>query len=151
MAKKRSSVRVGIVEKGKADQILGAMPIDVREKVLKSALRKAARVVIKEAKRLVPQGDPKHNPGNVSLKDTLKTVRRKYKTADAEIVGPEYPQGAHGHLVEFGHEKVLWGLRTGERVKPKPFLRPAADNTEKQQQAAIIQHLRRELDKLARR
>jgi len=36
-------------------------------------------------------------------------------------------KGYHAHLVEFGHEKVLWGKRTNERVPPHPFMRPAKD------------------------
>lgn len=39
--------------------------------------------------------------------------------------GPGWPDGAHGHLVEFGHEVVSHGKRTGKRTTPKPFLRPA--------------------------
>lgn len=29
------------------------------------------------------------------------------------------------HLLEFGHAKVLWGHRTGERVSPKPHIEQA--------------------------
>jgi len=37
----------------------------------------------------------------------------------------EAGKGFHAHLIEFGHVKVLWGKRTGERVAPRPFMRPA--------------------------
>lgn len=36
-------------------------------------------------------------------------------------------KGFHAHLVEFGHSKVLWGRRTGGRVAPRPFMRPALE------------------------
>ena len=33
------------------------------------------------------------------------------------------------HLLEYGHDKWLWGKRTGGRVDPKPHVRPAVDAT----------------------
>jgi hypothetical protein len=41
--------------------------------------------------------------------------------------GADGARGFHAYLVEFGHVKVLWGKRTGGRVKPYPFMRPALD------------------------
>lgn len=41
------------------------------------------------------------------------------------VVGPRWPEGAHGHLVEFGHEIVSHGKRTGQRTRPIPFQRRA--------------------------
>lgn len=41
--------------------------------------------------------------------------------------GADGARGFHAYLVEFGHVKVLWGKRTGGRVKPRPFMRPALD------------------------
>lgn len=44
--------------------------------------------------------------------------------------GPRWPDGAHGHLVEFGHRIVAHKgsvnfSNSGKRTQPKPFLRPA--------------------------
>lgn len=36
------------------------------------------------------------------------------------------------HLLEYGHDKWLWGKETGGMVAPKPHVRPAVDATETQ-------------------
>lgn len=36
------------------------------------------------------------------------------------------------HLLEYGHDKWLWGKETGEMVGPIPHVRPAVDATETQ-------------------
>lgn len=36
------------------------------------------------------------------------------------------------HLLEYGHDKWLWGRQTGGMVAPKPHVRPAVDATETQ-------------------
>jgi hypothetical protein len=41
--------------------------------------------------------------------------------------GAEGARGFHAYLVEFGHVKVVYGKRTGGRVAPRPFMRPALD------------------------
>lgn len=53
---------------------------------------------------------------------------RKAKEIGTVQIGPRIGggfKGHHGHLLEFGHKKVLWGRRTNERVKPYPFVEPA--------------------------
>lgn len=146
----RGQIKIEIKDVGKVDSILGTIPIQLREKTLVKALRAAGNVVAKEARRLAPKpGYPGDDPSKPALNKSIKTVVRKYRGAIAVFVGPTYPQAAHGHLVEYGHAKVLWGNRTGEQVQGKPFLRPAADTTEQQQQSKIITTLRAEVDKLA--
>lgn len=146
----RGRIKIEIKEVGKVDSILSAMPIQLREKALVKALRAAGNIVAKEARRLAPKpGYKGDKPGLIPLNKSIKTVVRRYNHVIAVFVGPTYPQGAHGHLVEYGHAKVLWGKRTGEQVKGKPFMRPAADTTEAAQQAKIISVLRSEVEKLA--
>lgn len=45
----------------------------------------------------------------------------------ATAVGPSYPEGAHAHLLEFGHKLIAWGRETGQTVRPYPFMRPALE------------------------
>jgi hypothetical protein len=45
------------------------------------------------------------------------------------------------HLIEFGHEKVLWGRRTGGHVRAIPFLRPAVDIN----RPVFVSHMRQKL------
>lgn len=85
------------------------------------------------------------------LRDTMGVKTRIYGRSKtiAGVAGPQYPAGAHGHLVEFGHRIVTggsvarvgrWskrglpsaGVKTGKgsiggRATAKPFLAPAVE------------------------
>lgn len=113
------------------------------------ALNKAAKIVQKRAKELCsPPGYPGDKPDKKPLRDTIGVVERVYDHAIVVVVGPQYPAGAHGHLVEFGHEKVLWGVQMpGETVTAKPFMRPAADETRSAQESEIVGHLKSVIEK----
>jgi HK97 gp10 family phage protein len=105
----------------------------------KRLLRKAADVVLKEARSILdnPTGDaPKTVTGNLK-----KGLRKEVKTTYARI-GVKAPRGeveggeaatrrtaAHAWLVEHGHDIVnSKGDKVGE-AKPHPFLKPAFENT----------------------
>ena len=139
----RKSVSIKVVSTAKTDSLLASLPIELREKQLVKAVTKAAKVVEKEATRLAPKpGYPGDKAGKIALNTTIDVKKLILGEIVMAIVGPRYPMGAHGHLVEFGHAKVLWGKRTSERVEAKPFLRPAADTTQAEQERAIVQTLK---------
>lgn len=98
---------------------------------IEKGLRAASKPVIGMAKMLCPQGGPRtgDKAGKKHLRDTIGFVYRRYAKVEMGIVGTLYPAGAHGHLVEYGHQEVLFGKPTGRRVPPKPFMRPAVDQT----------------------
>lgn len=139
------------------ERLLKQLPITLRAKSLGQAARAAGGVVRTRARQLVPIGDPRHNPDAHPLKDTVKVVVRYYDNdrRAVAVVGPRYPQGAHGHLVEKGHKVVVSrGPRKGQRplsgspyVKGKEFLAPAADQTKPQQQAAVVDKLQKLIKK----
>lgn len=155
------SIKIEIVETGKADELLGKLPLELRGKVLVKAIRKAGNIVAKEARKRIPKpGYAGDKPDKVPLLKTVKVAVRTYSSSTRGYIGPQYPEGAHSHLVEYGHRVVLPEGREprqrkdGEEpakvfVQGKPFLRPAADITEAQQQRAIISTLQDEVEKLA--
>jgi hypothetical protein len=108
---------------------------------LKRALQKAGVIPQRRAKELCPKpGYPGDDPEKKPLVDTIGV---KVWVGDYTIVcyvGPQYPAGAHGHLIEFGHRLVRNGQVLGW-VNPKPFMRPAADETKSEQEAAIKSEL----------
>lgn len=141
---------VTVSESGDLDGLLARLPIEVRRVSLKKAMRAAASVVVRRAKQPVARpGYPGDKADLKPLRDTIGAVVRDYEEYVVAVVGPQHPAGAHGHLVEYGHEEVLWGVRTGRRVPPHPFLRPAADGTRAEQQAAMEGTLSRELENMA--
>lgn len=122
------------------DQLIAALAKAEKalaEEARREAAQAAGEVVVVRARQLCPVGDPSHQPDKKPLRDTIACEIRDYDQRTLAVIGPQYPAGAHGHLVEYGHEEVVWGNRTGRRVGPRPFMRPAFDETKQEQQAAM--------------
>lgn len=132
------------------------------KQVTREMVKAAGEVVAARARTLCPVGDPTHHPENKPLRDTIAVEVRDYGVRSLAVVGPQYPAGAHGHLVEFGHDivargestnvgkgrrsgaKSKGGLTSG-RTQPKPFMRPAFDGTKGEQLAAMESVINRTL------
>ena len=76
---------------------------------MKNAVSAGARLIAKEAKARVPV-----RTGALRKSIGVQTSRRRFGLVK---IGPRWPQGAHGHLVEFGTAHSA----------PQPWLRPAFD------------------------
>lgn len=156
-----NSVHVSVEWPDEANQILQDLPSADRFLGLKKALKKAAKIVEKRAKQLCPKPEyPGDKPGLKPLRDTISTVERGYSHAIVIVVGPAYPAGAHGHLVEYGHRMVIVGVNaevvqsygakrvvttSTTRVPPYPFMRPAAFETQGEQNDVIVASLQQSL------
>lgn len=141
---------VQIRESANTEALLAQLPIELRERAQRAALRAAGRVVANRAKRLAPKqsqaDDPR--PAKPSLASTIKVVIRGYGDRALAVVGPSWPYGAHGHLVEQGHRVVVSrgvdrGQPTGAIVPGKEFLAPAVDQTMGEQHLAFIGSLQK--------
>lgn len=150
------SARVGVKIDGYEDimRTLDKLPIEIRGKELEKAGTKAVKRIEKRAKELVPVGDPRHKPEKPPLKKTIGTVVRRYQGGAvlAWLVGPEYPAGAHGHLVEHGTAPHAIPSKTGKTrqhpgAKPHPFMAPAAVDVAPQIERDIVEGLKRAVDK----
>ena len=132
---------VSINESVNVEALLSKLPEAFRREVMERALKATATPVIDRARQLCPKGGSRtgNKTGKKHLRDTITQRYREYGSdVRMTVVGPSYPDGAHGHLVEDGHEEVLFGKRTGRRVPPHPFMRPAVDQTRAAQDAAAI-------------
>ena len=146
--------------------LLEKIPLLVRGKELESSIRKGLGLVRTRARQLVPQpGYPGDKPGLKALKDTIGVVLRRYRGGAliAGIVGPEYPAGAHGHLVEAGtkphrvttrNAKALVSSDTffGAAVNhpgadPRPFMEPAYQEVKPRIEPLIISSLQKAIVK----
>lgn len=149
----RDSKNVRIKQDVDMEKILSQIPIEMRGKALKSAVTEAGKLVIKRAKQYVPRGDKRHKP---ELKPLWKTLGQNIKAYNNDalwmaIVGPKRPGGAHGHLIEGGHDVVVnRGPRKGKspltgsaRVEGKEFMAPAVDQTLKAQDKIVMATLRK--------
>jgi HK97 gp10 family phage protein len=158
---KGGKVRIEITESGRqeTDKLLANMPLELREKQLKGAIRAAAKVFIKKAKALAPPpGYVGDKPDKMSLRDSIAVKVKAYQTTVAGFVGPRRPYGNHAHLIEFGFDQhyVTLGTtgikkkrKTPNAIPKKPFMRPAAISTLKDQEQAFVNHLRKGIGELA--
>jgi HK97 gp10 family phage protein len=140
------------------ENALNQLPKRMSKSALRSALRKAAKPVLVDAKRFVPLGEPtKHLRDALKILSTLKSSQRRgrLKGKGVEIfVGATFPSGAHAHLVEFGHELVGGkggARRVVGRTRPHPFLRPAWDANKDKVLASLRVLIWAELAKQARK
>jgi hypothetical protein len=120
-----------------ASKITGQLRYNVQQK----GLENVGRIVIDEAQKRVPKSSQ-----TGTKKKWSRSYRERYRkstplhtqfitkplsyrggTVIGMVVKVRYPQGAHGHLVEFGHRSVLWGRRTGNMVQGKRFMLPAIE------------------------
>jgi len=152
VTKSSSSVEIAIdTNDASTQRLLSRLPLELRAKYLTAGIRAAGRVVVKAAKTYLPApGYPGDKPGKPALAETINVAVRSYDELIYAAVGPEYPSGAHGHLVESGHDMVLWGQETNRRVEPRPFMEPAADATLAQQKQAIEKAVQRGINKVIR-
>ncbi len=137
-----SNTSVKITEVGDVEAYLLRMNALVRTKALKAAIAAGCKVVRDRAKELAPVGDG-------DLRRSISYVVREYQdgTVVVGVVGPKRGKaasgkdpGRYGRLVEYGHQVAN---RSGgkETVNAHPFLRPAADATEVDQEVAVIASL----------
>jgi len=154
-------VRIEIRESRDMDRLLAQVGDNkLRRKVWRKALREAGKIVQKRAKQLAPrskrsgtrelwsEATRSQRAGAKALHQTITVAVRDYGEVWVLVVGPSYPAGALGHLIEYGHAEVLFGVPTGRRVPPKPFLRPAADETQGQVNGVIVASLQSQLESL---
>lgn len=94
------------------------LPQAVERKLAMKALRKGARVILKEAKARAPV-----RRGTLKKSLAIRTPPRQTKSAPRILVGATR-DAPHAHLVEFGHAIVVADGAVGF-VAAKPFLRPA--------------------------
>jgi len=143
-------------------RLLGQLGPRIARKVTRGAMNKAATPIVRAAKRNA------RKLGTRGGRQLAKSIGKRAKTYTAQgvvfvAVGPRFPLGAHGHLVEYGHRVAAAGSGTLKRihkagssktrkasvskvtgkrgtgrvltfVPPHPFLRPAFDS---QKRAAL--------------
>jgi len=150
------------------DRALRIIPKKLNKKVLNSAYRKGATILIKDARSRLPVGESQN------LKKSIGTETVKADNDEAAVrVGPRRKkkkpsmQGWHSHLVEYGtksrspvdKKKLVFRNKQGKRIfvdsvapmKAQPFMRPAIDATKSQVQEKIRIEIGNVLEKELRR
>lgn len=123
------------------DRALESIKKKTRNQYSRKAMRAGGKIVVAAAKSAAPDRRRREDKKLVmglrrSMFQKIKTYRHTGKVIS--VIGPRWPEGAHAHLVEFGHRMVTADGRTVGRVRPHPFLRPAFHSSRSQVKAAII-------------
>lgn len=140
------SLQIDKASWARMDSLLSKLALEMRQRHVKRAVAKGARVVARAMRQRCPKpGYPGDKPQYKPLRDTISVVVREYGKRTHATIGPAYPAGSHGHLVEFGHEEILFGKKTGNRVPPHPFARPAFDESKGKATQAIVESLSSDL------
>lgn len=122
------------------DRLLKELGPKTASRVGDQALRAGARVIVKEAKRLVPV-----DTGELRDSITVVTPRRRKDTDTREVqIGFKPPASRRAHLTEYGTSKD----------PGSPFMRPAMDAKAEETLEAIgktlARGITREAEKLAK-
>ena len=158
-------------------RVLDSIPFKVQKKVLRPALRAAAKIVRKDVKRLAPKSDKRRRSGK-HLKDTIRVRAGKRKRGVTRI---QVQTGSRAELgisatdkyyypmaIEYGRRKTGSGVgiirsltaaarkafrRSGSfmgnnELHARPFMRPAINQNERRVRAIIKVRLRKEIRKL---
>ena len=119
----------------------------LQRQVIRPAVQAGATVLAKEIRRRAPVGPTRNLKRSVSSRAWTLPA----KGIIGRVVGPAYPRGAHGHLVEFGHAMVTHAGATVGQVRPRPFMRPAMDASRGRVLVAIQQKARQRIPLVAER
>ena len=142
------------------DDFLVNFPIQLRQRVLTKGVRKAGKTVVTASRQKVTRSKDTGTRKGWSKKvqaqraaatqDLWKSIATKIKQYNHVVygaVGPRRPWGNHGWIYEHGATIYLWG-KEAFSLRGRPFLRPAAMETKPKQQAAIIDTLKTEWQKV---
>ena len=140
------SVKLSVTGLKEIDNVFKGLPLQLQDRVLKTAHADAAKPLIDTAKSIVPVG----KTGN--LKDSIGVERISLKRTN-EIglvqVGPRRKggkKGFHGHLIEFGKTN-----RDGSKSKPNPFMEPAYNMTKNLVEGRIAESVGKKLNAYMKR
>lgn len=170
-----SAVRVDVRWTPEVDAALSKMDVTIRGVELERAIGKVGAAIVKRAKELVQRpGMPgyyattkgRRTKTKKKLVETIAWKRKKYDDGRKIVLvaGPQYPAGAHGHLLERGHRIAKGGTLTSDRrklapaskrtgirgggsvageSKAFPFMLPAANDIEQKAIQIIVDSLRK--------
>lgn len=134
------SVKLSVTGLKEIDDVLRGMPLQLQDRVLKTAHADAAKPLIDTAQSIVPVGDT-HN-----LEKSIGVERINIKRVDGigvVQVGPRRRggfKGFHGHFIEFSKTN-----RDGTKSKKFPFMEPAFNLTKAIIEKRIVESVGKKL------
>lgn len=139
------SVKISVTGIKQIDEVIKGLPIQVKDRVLKTAHADAAKIGVEAAKAMVPVK-------SANLKNSIGIERVSMKrTNEVGLVqyGPRRRngnKGFHGHLIEY--EKTN---RDGTMSNPKPFMEPSFIQSKEQIETNIATSIGKKLSGFMKR
>ncbi len=140
----------------KIDAELAAIETNLRGQAISNGLRKIGAEIGQKTKSALPKPgyERRTRPGGLLYKDkdgpkplgqTVRTKLLKYADGVIQValIGYEYPAGAHGHLVEMGHDLVKGGSKKSGgtvigHVEPAHYMVTVVENSRAHQDSIMI-------------
>lgn len=124
----------------------GSVMVKTLRQNIKSMVSRSAS---SNAKRAMKRRNRLGKTTSLAQAQTQRAWSVPHKGIIASVVGGRWPDGQHGHLVEWGHEIVTHaGRRTGKRSRPIPFKRVSERQARRPVLAAQANKMRLEITKL---
>ena len=135
------------------DRIIKKLPIKMQQRVLRTGVAAGARVIVKEARKLVPR-----DSGDLRKGIRVRTFKPNIDGAEAIATSTKW----YSHFIEFGTERHAVGkgsdLDKGKQyglviggVRPRRFMSTAFNNTRSEQLKAmgkaLMKGIEREVNK----
>lgn len=139
------------------DRLLKELPAKIEGNIMRGAVRAGAKVMETRAKELVPVDDG-------DLRDSIKVSTKSKRGQVSATVRAGGKKAFYAHMVEFGtarhfikprKRKSLFFAGMAREVvdhpgtPPKPFMRPALDNSQREAVDAAAAYIRARLAKEA--
>jgi len=139
------------------DSLLKELPAKIEGNIMRGAVRAGAKVMEARAKELVPVDDG-------DLRDSIKVRAKSKRGQVSATVRAGSKKAFYAHMVEFGtarhfikpkKRKSLFFAGIAREVvdhpgtSPKPFMRPALDNSQREAVDAAAAYIRARLAKEA--
>jgi HK97 gp10 family phage protein len=134
------------------DKVLRELPKQMTHQILGAAHAAAAKPLIEKEKLLAPEGPTGNLVDSIGVSKT--NIKRANRLGEVRV-GPRKKggfKGFAGHLVEFGTRvrRTRKGANRG-KMKPKPFARPAFQQTKKIVEDGIAKQIGRVMVRTMRR
>ncbi len=155
MARVQAQLEVDEASWQEADKMLAQLEQTVRGPAIGTAMRQVLQPLKQKTKQILPKpGYPGDKPELKPLRETLGIRTRNYQDNQIKvaILGYQYPAGAHGHLLEGGHDLVKGGSKKSGGVvvgyvQPYEYLITTVNESREQNGRELVAALTRILAK----
>lgn len=140
------SVKISVTGLKEIDEVVKGLPLQLQDRVLKTAHADAAKVGVDAAKLMAPKGKTMNLVNSIGIERV--SLKRTNEVGLVQY-GPRKRggfKGFHGHFIEYGKTN-----RDGSKTKPDPFMEPSFNQTKSEIESRIAESLGKKLNGFMKR